>query len=54
MLFTIGAIMPPLSRSPWIIPYENYAITWLPSSLTGGDVSLFGDRLWRANKALSS
>jgi hypothetical protein len=42
MLFTIGAIMPPSSRSPRIIPYENSAITWPRSSLTGSDVSLFG------------
>jgi hypothetical protein len=42
MLFTIGAIMPPLSRSPRIIPYQNSASTWPRSNQTGGDVSLFG------------
>src|SRR6266536_5160902 len=41
MLFTIGAIMPPLSRFPGIIPYETSALTWPCSTLAGGDVSLF-------------
>jgi hypothetical protein len=36
--------MPPLSRSPRIIPYQNSAITWPRSTQTAGDVSLFGDR----------
>ncbi len=37
--------MPPSSRFPRIIPCENSAITWPRSSLTGSDVSLFGNRL---------